>query len=111
MGPHVDLWGFFGGQGLWEHCTIYLLLLWTLKHICLLSFPLPWAFPFPQLPSPFLRLKYPRIPPPSSGLGDISLLLLPGDGGLMGADRAPVCAQPLKRTVGMSKHFTGGAKP
>lgn len=51
------------------------------------------------------------VPPPSSGPRDLSLLLLPGDGGLMGADRAPVCAQPLKRTVGISKHFTDAAKP
>lgn len=51
------------------------------------------------------------VPLSSSGPQDLSLLLLPGDGGRVGADRAPVCAQPLKRTVGMSKHFTDGAKP
>lgn len=51
------------------------------------------------------------VPPPFSGPRDLSLLLLPGDGGLMGADRAPVCAQPSTRTEGMSKHFIGGAKP
>lgn len=51
------------------------------------------------------------VPLSSFGPQDLSLLLLPGDGGLMGADRAPVCAQPLKRTVGMSKHFIDEAKP
>lgn len=36
----------------------HLLRLLPLKHTCILSFPLPRAFPFLQLPSPFLRLKY-----------------------------------------------------
>lgn len=51
------------------------------------------------------------VPLSSFGPRDLSLLLLPGDGVPMSADRAPVCAQPLKRTVGMSKHFIAEAKP
>lgn len=77
-------------------------------------FPTSWGISFSAATLTFSEaevLSPTSVPPPSSAPRDLSLLLLPGDGGLMGADRAPVCAQPLKRTVGMSKHFTDGAKP
>lgn len=103
-----------GGQGLWFHCTF--------------TFSFPFgprntsAFSLSHFLGRFLLCSYPHlseagilsptsVPPPSSGPRDLSLLLLPGDGGVMGADRAPVCAQPSKRTEEMSKHFTGAAKP
>lgn len=114
MGPHMELWVFYGGQGFWDHRAISFSSsvgprhssFYLLSHVFGLSFSAA-ALTFSEAEAPSSTF----VPPPSSGPQDLSLLLLPGDGGLMGADRAPVCAQPLKRTVGMSKRFTAEAKP
>ena len=93
----------------------FFLFLSPLKHICLLFLsPTSLGISFSAATLTFSEaeiLSPTSVPPPSSSPRDLSLLLLPGDGGLSGADRAPVCAQPSKRTAGTSKHFTEGAKP
>lgn len=103
---------FCGGQGLWGHrATPFSSFGPSHSSFCLLSHFFGLSFSAAALT--FSEAEAPSstfVPLSFFGPQDLSLLLLPGDGGLMGADRAPVCAQPLKRTVGMSKHFIAEAK-
>lgn len=115
VGPLWNNMVFCGGQRLWDHRAIPFSSFgpshssfYLLSHFFGLSFSAA-ALTFSEAEAPSST----SVSLSSFGPQDLSLLLLPGDGGLLGAgaDRASVCAQPLKRTVGMSKHFIAEAKP